>query len=248
VAASSGESLSRAERSVAFGEAAPETSAAVAVATGRGGATGQGETTAKRPPPPAGSDRPDRRRIYAGALALIAVAVVVIVVVVASGGSKPRATPASANAPAPAAAGTAGIVPGRSIQLVSIGDARDQVHSTLIAHGYAPRPGSVPTEDDYFSSKSGTLVVDFDQGKVILLQKYNDATIKVSGVSVASTLRQAEAALPSWHAVRCPTRLTLLIAPDARTYFELPHDLNQGNQLGFNGIAVSASTVDQRFC
>jgi predicted Ser/Thr protein kinase len=288
VAAAAGESLTRSERSVASGDAAPDGSTAVAQrATSRGGASGPaggvggaggaggggagavtspgggGAASVGAPGAPggggsagvdgAGVGRPRPRAIYAGALALLVAAVVVAVILIAGGGSKKSATttPAAStggSAVAPTAAGTVGIVPGKSLGPVALGDARNQVHATLVAQGYKPMPGGGPNEDDYASSKLGNFVVDFDQGKVSIVHKYNDATIKIGGISVDSSLRQAEVALPNWHSIRCPKLITLLIAPDGHTFFELPHNLDQSNHQGFNGISMSVVPVDASYC
>jgi hypothetical protein len=193
------------------------------------------------------------RPVWVGALALLVAAIVVAVILITSGSSKksPTTAPAAStgvNPTAPAAAGTVGIVPAKSIGPVALGDARTQVHARLVAQGYKPMPGGGPNEDDYQSPKLGAFVVDFDQGKVSIIQKYNDATIKVGGISVDSSLRQAEVALPNWHSIRCPKLITLLISPDGHTLFQLPHDLDQSNRVGFNGIGVSVVPADRTFC
>jgi hypothetical protein len=272
IAAAAGESLTRAERSVASGDAAPGASTAVAQRTtlregagvggppegggavgavGAAGAAGGGARGAGAVGPGGAAGRP--RPVWVGALALLVAAVVIAVILFTSGSSKrqPTVAPAAStgvNPTAPAVAGTVGIVPAKSIGPVALGDARTQVHAKLVAQGYKPQPSGGANEDDYQSGKSGAFVVDFDQGKVSIVHKYNDSTIKIGGVSIDSTLRQAELALPNWHSLRCPKLITLLIAPDGHTFFELPHNLDQSNHLGFNGISMSVVSVDASYC
>jgi hypothetical protein len=131
---------------------------------------------------------------------------------------------------------------------VALGERRPAVVAAMARAGYRQMPGSVPTELDFRSPTRGQLNVDFFDHRVILLQKYNDPTIKVGGVSIESTLRQAELALPNWHAIRCPNTITLLVSPDGHTYFELPHNLDQGNEQGFNGVAISTPVADRSTC
>jgi hypothetical protein len=94
------------------------------------------------------------------------------------------------------------------------------------------------------SSNDGVLVAGFDDSGALYIQKYGDATIAINDVSISSTLRQAEAALPGWRSIRCPSdNYTLLIAPDRHTYFEFPLTLDATNDAGANGIVVTANTA-----
>jgi hypothetical protein len=81
-----------------------------------------------------------------------------------------------------------------------------------------------------------------------VIKKFNDPTIKIGGISVDSTLREAEKALPNWHAVGCPHQVTLLIAPPGHTYFEFPHGLDTPNDAGFNGIEITSGIADRSDC
>ena len=47
---------------------------------------------------------------------------------------------------------------------------------------------------------------------------------------------------------RCPKLVTLLIAPDGHTFFELPHNLDQSNHEGFNGVTVTVVPADASYC
>jgi hypothetical protein len=77
---------------------------------------------------------------------------------------------------------------------------------------------------------------------VSYIQKFNDPSVKIGGVSINSTLREAKAALPDWRSVSCPD-MTLLIAPDGRTNFEFPLGFDTGNSAGSNGIVVNVDPL-----
>ena len=140
-----------------------------------------------------------------------------------------------------------GIVPGRSIGAIALGETRSNVTAALVGSGYTAAPGTGPNAT--FTSRGvGVFTVFFDQGGAIVIQKFNDPTIKIAGISVDSTLRAAQAALPTWLTVRCPKTVTLLIAPLGHTYFEFPHGLDTANTAGFNGIGITAGKADRTFC
>jgi predicted Ser/Thr protein kinase len=266
LAAASNATLSRAERSVAFGSAASSQATAVPThafgsetagharrpaaesAAGTGSGSGGGAQPA--------SARGDRRRLLLGsALGVAAVAVALAVVLALSGGGRQKAragagvTQARTTASPPTSGPvTVGIVLGHSIGPVFLGERRGRVRSALLADGYRVTGTVGPNQVNYASPAHGVIVAQFDGRAMTAIQKYNDATIKVRGISINSTLRAARKALPDWRSVRCPKSYTLLIAPKGHTYFELPHGLDTTNASGSNGIVVSSTPADPSFC
>ncbi|MEA2265297.1 MAG: eukaryotic-like serine/threonine-protein kinase, partial [Solirubrobacteraceae bacterium] len=260
------------ERSPAPAAAGSEPSPAAATAPGPGGAPpAAGAPTpaapadpsvarvpgAERAPPrsvdpdpgPPGARPPGRRRlgpILAGvALAVAAVVVLVVVLVGGSGGggSTPAPTPAPPAAPV-------GLVLGRSIPPVSLGQTAAAAGRSLAAAGYAlkPDPAATPGSDREFVGRGGSIVLGYETGRVTQIHKYNDSSIRIGAASVDSTLRQARAALPGWREIACPRVMRSLFgAPDGHTYFEYPLGLDVGND-GSNGVVVSRTPVDRSFC
>jgi hypothetical protein len=234
LAASEATSLSRTERSVATGSAAPLEARPV---PGRPAGDATSRPTAATEVPPR-SPGPRRTRL-AGLLAAL-VAAVVAVILLAGGGSpskmRSRSTGGTASSPA-----AAGLVLGQSIGPARLGEPRKQIAAALASQGYKEKPGSSPQERNYTSGDAIYVVGFYDHGKATYIQKYNDPSITVDGVSVDSTLRTALARLPTWRRVRC-ARVTLLINPDHHTYFELPLGPDAHND-GSSGIIVSSFAV-----
>jgi hypothetical protein len=248
VAAASGVTLSRAERSVAVGGAAPLSAEPVAAraattvpaAEAVPSEAGRPEATAA---PGGGGARPAapgrRTRLSAGALAIVVIAAIGGVIAALSGGGGSTRSGATTSSSA-LQASTVGIELGRSIRSARLGEPRPRLTADLVGLGYAASPGAGPQETR-FTSDRGEFVVGFENGLASYIQKYNDAGIKVRGVSVDSTLRTARLRLPEWRAVRCPPK-TLLIAPAGRTYFELPLRPDAAND-GSNGIVVTSNPL-----
>jgi serine/threonine protein kinase len=247
VAAASGTPLSRAERSVAAGSAAPLEVSPVPPTPrvqegGAEHATAVRSTSAVTQSPP---PRARRSRVLGAVGIAIVVAVVVVVVLLSGGSSKPSrvasgpvtaAQPSSGNG----GEGVVGLRLGRSIGLARLGEPRQRLTAQLIAAGYKVSPGSDPREL-HFTNASGLYVIGFYGGSATYIQKYQDPSITVSGVSVDSTLRSAETRLPHWHLVKCQNA-TLLVAPSLHTYFYLQPQLDAPNN-GGNGIAVQSDPV-----
>ena len=263
VAAASGAVMSRAERSVAVGGAAPVTTEIVpphAPPTLPAGPANRTSLSAESPPPastrpalstpsaPAAVPAGRRLSLRAGLLGLAGAAVLAaVLIIVLSGGGSPSHPAATATgigrAGAAGAAGVppaVGIVPGRRIGPVELGAPRPVVRARLVREGYTISPGANVNEV-HFTSSHGLFVIGFYNRVADYIQAYNDPSVTIGGVSVNSTLRAASRALPKWHEVRCST-YSLLIAPNARTYFYLPPSLDAANQ-GANGIAVNSSPV-----
>ena len=272
LAAASNGTLSRAERSVAVGSAAPvdatavparpAAAAAAAVSMSASasapragvdaGAPNGPESRPSAPVPPGRSDH--RRLLIGGAVALVVVAVAIVLALSGGGGGKKvsagtTGTPAqTTTSSSTGAQDTAGIVPGRSIGSIFLGQQRAQLRSTLLGEGYKVTDRPAPNVIDFGSHQHGVIVAIFDHHVAIGIQKYNDSTVKVRGVSIDSTLRAAQKALPDWHSVRCPKSYTYLIAPDGHTYFELPHGLDTTNAAGSNGVVITTPPADKSFC
>jgi hypothetical protein len=165
--------------------------------------------------------------------------------VLGGGGSPARPSPA----PGRAGPASVGFVRGRSIGPVVLGQLPATVIRELARAGYTLKR-RVPSEDYFSSPSGGNFVVDyFDNDRVNQVHKYNDPTISIGGVSIASTLRQARAALPAWHEVRCPVaKRALFVAPGGHTFFEFPLDPNATNVDQANGLDVISSPVDRGYC
>jgi hypothetical protein len=257
VAAAAGGSLSRAERSVAAGGAAPQEVGAVP-ARPAPTQTPEGKTT-QPAAAPASAERREvagggaaasvrrRRTLVAGGIALLVLVAVAAGVAITGGGGDDKPAPAAGTKPEPAAA-TVGIDPGHSIGPISLGEKRDDVRRELEGNGYTRKPGEVASEDVFSSDGDGNMIVEFDNDTANFIQKFNDPTIKVKGVSIESTPREAQEALPDWTRVPCNGKVARLVSPDGHTYFELPTNPDQDNSKGFNGIIVGASPVDRSSC
>jgi hypothetical protein len=166
-----------------------------------------------------------------------------------TGPSAPTQTQASVLASQPKPAGpplsASAIVPGHCIGPAALGEDRRKLTADLVGRGYTATPGSSSTETVFRStSNDGVVVVGFNNNGANYIQKYGDDTIAINGVSISSTLRQAQSALPKWRSIRCPSdNYNLLVAPDGHTYFELPLTLDATNDAGANGIVVAATIV-----
>ncbi len=241
-AAATNTALTRTQTNVATGGAAPPGAAAVPA--------GPPPPAPPAPPAPEGaaSEAPRRRRraapVLAGVLGL-GVLAAVAALALGGGGSPARRTPP----PGRRAPAQVGFVRGRSIGPVVLGQLPATVTPELTRAGYT-LTRHVRSEDYFSSPSGGNFVVDyFDNGRVNQVHKYNDPTISIGGVSIASTLRQARAALPAWRVVRCPVaKRALLVAPGGHTFFELPLDPNATNVAQANGIDVISSPVDRAYC
>ncbi|MHB8694507.1 MAG: serine/threonine-protein kinase [Solirubrobacteraceae bacterium] len=244
VAAASGAVLSRAERNVAVGAAAPLQADAVGAPT-RATPAPSDQTKPAAPPrtgdtaePLRASDPPGgrRSRLVAGLLAIVVLAAIAGVIAVVAGGG--NSTPPSSGPSSPAPLATSGIVLGRSIGAARLGERRRALTAALVAHGYTVSPGSGPQEL-HFASGNALFVIGFVGGSATYIQLYGDPAVTVAGVSVSATVRSAMAHLPTWRTARCAHN-TLLIAPEGHTYFYLPLGLNAPNG-GGNGIIVTST-------
>jgi hypothetical protein len=155
------------------------------------------------------------------------------------GSSKPPAGPVAV-----------GLVRGRSIGPVALGETRAVVSQSLTSAGYT-LTSNRPLETTFTQLPDGPIfVVGYYDGnaRVTQIQRYRDPRVTVGGVSVHSTLRQARAALPGWYEVRCPKgKRTLFAAPGGHTYFELGLNPDTPDD-GGNGVDVTSSVVDRSFC
>jgi serine/threonine-protein kinase len=258
IAAASGEPLSSTGNVVAVGSAAPQET--IVLPKYSSAASAGGDATESRAVPITTEPR-DRAsatpvvRVARRSRMMIAAATATIVacvgvVVVAFGGSaarrssrahasalhKPRKWRASSATPA-----VVGIVPDRAIGSALLGESRRTLTAELVSHGYTAKRSSIPSETIFTAPSRGLYVVGFYGGVAVYIQKYGDPTIAINGVSISSTLRKAEAALPSWRSIGCQSdKYTLLVAPGGHTYFELPLGIDVTNVDGANGVVIAA--------
>ncbi len=250
-AAATNTALSRTQTSVATGEAAPPGADAVPAAPPPPPAPPATEATPTPPttPPPQASRAPRRRpraRPILAGLAALAVLAVLAVLALGGGGSPARSHPGGGTG----AVAAVGLVRGRSVGPVALGQLPAAVDRELARAGYTLRRRVIPNEDTFTSPSGGTFVVDyFDNGRVNQVHKYNDPTISIGGVSIASTLHQARLALPGWHEVPCPmAKRALLVAPGGHTFFEFPLAPDATNAAQANGVDVISAPVDRAYC
>ena len=253
LAAASDESLSRAERNVAFGAAAPATAEAVtAPATRPRGALTPPDT----PPGATDADLPraaatitparpgNRRGLALAAIAAAAAVIAALVFVPTSGGDdspeKAKAPDETVAADATNAADALEVVPGRSIGTIFLGEDRDALLADVRGSGFTPEPGDNANETRIASSGRAHGVVRFFGDRATYIRIAGAPEVKINGISVDSTLGEAQAALRDWRISPCASGSTYLIAPDGHTYFEFSGDPNAADE---NGLVITADTV-----
>jgi hypothetical protein len=182
----------------------------------------------------------------AGAAVLAIVGVVIAVAGSGSGGSSGPST-ASSNGPSTAGSTAVGIVPGKSIGPLAIGQPRSAITATMVAAGYPVNQDSIAGEGNYGNQSRGYWVVEYRDRTAWMIQRYGDGKISIAGVTVSSTLAQAEQRLPTWQVYECPRLEDLLVSPDRHTYWLIARRVTAQNY-GSNGIIVSQTPVDQTFC